>query len=184
MKSHRSRYHQAIVRRDQFVCLARVPGEQIDNKWESLKKEVEMTKESRTVLARPWILPLVIISGLSAAWAAPWTFSSDTSISFIAKTMAPLLIQVVVSSACAIFAFLGKPVWLPLLFVSIGIAFLDAIGFMIGLWGVKFNTTQAVVLLITAMALIPTAIWGRKVVDFSVTTDMPTFNTDPKHDDW
>jgi hypothetical protein len=34
------------------------------------------------------------------------------------------------------------------------------------------------------MALIPTAIWGRKVVDFSVTTDMPTFNADPKHDDW
>ena len=184
MKSHRSRCHQAIARRDQIVCLARVPGEQIENKWESLKKEVEMTNESRTVLARPWILTLVIISGLAAAWAAPWTFGSDTSISFIAKTLAPLVIQVVISSLCAIFAFLGKPVWLPLLFASIGIAFLDAIGFMFGIWGVKFNTTQAVVLLITAMALIPTAIWGRKVVDFSVTTDMPTFNADPKHDDW
>jgi hypothetical protein len=161
-----------------------VPDELIENKWESLKKEVEMTKESRTVLARPWILPLVIISGLSAAWAAPWTFGSDTSISFIAKTLAPLVIQIVISSLCAIFAFLGKPAWLPLLFASIGIAFVDALGFMFGIWGVKFNTTQAVVLLITALALIPTVIWGRKVVDFSVTTDMPTFNADPKHDDW
>ena len=80
-----------------------------------------MTKESRTVLAKPWILPLVIISGLAAAWAAPWTFGSDTSISFIAKTLAPLIIQVVISSLCAIFAFLGKPVWLPFLFASIGI---------------------------------------------------------------
>ena len=32
--------------------------------------------------------------------------------------------------------------------------------------------------------LVPTAIWGRKVVDYSVTTDMPTFNADPRHDNW
>jgi hypothetical protein len=143
-----------------------------------------MTKESQTTLAKPWILPLVIISGLSAAWAAPWTFSSGTSISFIAKTIAPLLIQALVSSACAIFAFLGKPVWLPLLFTSLGVAFLNALGFMVGLWGVTMRPTQVVVLLITAIALIPTAIWGRKIVDFSVTTDMPTFNADPTNDNW
>ena len=46
------------------------------------------------------------------------------------------------------------------------------------------NTTQAVVLLITAVALVPTAIWGRKVIDFSITTDMPTFNSDPTNDNW
>ena len=143
-----------------------------------------MAKESQTTLARPWILPLVIISGLSAAWAAPWTFSSGTPISFIAKTLAPLLVQVVISSLCAIFAFLGKPVWLPLLYASIGIAFLNAIGFMVGIWGVTMNTTQAVVLLIAAVALVPTAIWGRKVIDFSITTDMPTFNSDPTNDNW
>ena len=49
---------------------------------------------------------------------------------------------------------------------------------------VEFQTMQSVVLLLVAIALVPTAIWGRKVVDYTVTTDMPTFNADPSHDNW
>jgi hypothetical protein len=73
---------------------------------------------------------------------------------------------------------------LPLLFVTIGISFLNAFGFLVGIWGVQFQTMQSVVLLLVAIALVPTAIWGRKVVDYTVTTDMPTFNADPNHDNW
>jgi len=139
---------------------------------------------SKTTLAKPWILPLIIVAGLAAAWAAPWTFTDGTSVSFIGKTLVPLLAQAIISSLCSIFAFLGKPAWLPLLFVTIGISFVNAIGFLVGLWGVKFQTLQSVVLLLVAIALVPTAIWGRKVVDYSVSTDMPTFNADPRHDNW
>lgn len=138
----------------------------------------------KTTLAKPWILPFVIVTGLAAAWAAPWTFSQGTPISFIGKTLAPLILQAVISCVCSILAFLGKPAWLPLLYVTIGISFLNAIGFLAGIWGVKFHTAQSLVLLIVAIALIPTAIWGRHQVDYSVTTDMPTFNADPKHDNW
>lgn len=139
---------------------------------------------NKTTLAKPWILPLVILSGLAAAWAAPWSFADGTPVSYIGKTLVPLLAQAIISSLCSIFAFLGKPAWLPLLFITLGISFLNAFGFLIGLWGVKFQTMQSVVLLLVALALIPTAIWGRKVVSYSVETDMPTFNADPRHDNW
>jgi hypothetical protein len=138
----------------------------------------------KTTLAKPWILPLVIITGLAAAWAAPWTFADGTPVSYIGKTLVPLLAQAIISSLCSIFAFLGKPAWLPMLFVTLGVSFLNAFGFLLGLWGVAFQLTQSVVLLLVAIALVPTAIWGRKVVDYAVTTDVPTFNSDPRHDNW
>ena len=74
-----------------------------------------LNKSTKATLARPWILPFVIVTGLAAAWAAPWTFADGTPVSFIFKTLVPLLIQAIISSVCAILAFLGKPSWLPLL---------------------------------------------------------------------
>ena len=141
-------------------------------------------KSTKTTLARPWILPFVIVTGLAAAWAAPWTFADGTPVSFIFKTLVPLLIQAIISSVCAILAFLGKPSWLPLLIATITISFINAISFGFGIFDVKFGTAQIIVLSLVAIALTPTVIWGRNVVDYAVTTDMPTFNTDPSHDNW
>ena len=141
-------------------------------------------KSTKATLARPWILPFVIVTGLAAAWAAPWTFADGTPVSFIFKTLVPLLIQAIISSLCAILAFLGKPSWLPLLIATISISFINAISFGFGIFDVKFGTAQIIVLSLVAIALVPTVIWGRNVVDYAVNTDMPTFNADPSHDNW
>lgn len=144
----------------------------------------EPSKSARTTLARPWILPFIIVAGLAAAWAAPWTFEDGTPASYIFRTLVPLIIQAVISSLCAVLAFLGKQSWLPLLIGTISVSLLNALSFSFGLFGVEFGTAQSVVLFLVALALIPTAIWGRKVVDYSITTDMPTFSADPSHDNW
>lgn len=141
-------------------------------------------RSTKAILARPWILPFVIITGLAAAWAAPWTFADGTPVSFIFKTLVPLLIQAIISSVCAILAFLGKPSWLPLLIATISISFINALSFGFGIFDVKFGTAQTIVLFLVAVALVPTVIWGRNVVDYAVTTDMPTFNADPSKDIW
>ncbi len=143
-----------------------------------------LNKSAKATLARPWILPFVIVTGLAAAWAAPWTFADGTPVSFIFKTLVPLLIQAVISSLCAILAFLGKPSWLPLLIATISISCVNAISFGFGIFDVKFGTAQTIVLFIVAIALVPTVIWGRNVVDYAVNTDMPTFNSDPNNDNW
>lgn len=143
-----------------------------------------LSKSTKATLARPWILPFVIVTGLAAAWAAPWTFADGTPVSFIFKTLVPLLIQAVISSVCAILAFLGKPSWLPLLIATITVSFINAISFGFGIFDVKFGTAQIIVLTLVAIALVPTVIWGRNVVDYAVNTDMPTFNADPSHDNW
>jgi hypothetical protein len=143
-----------------------------------------LNKSTKATLARPWILPFVIVTGLAAAWAAPWTFADGTPVSFIFKTLVPLLIQAVISSVCAILAFLGKPSWLTLLIATITVSFINAISFGFGIFDVKFGTAQIIVLTLVAIALVPTVIWGRNVVDYAVNTDMPTFNADPSHDNW
>jgi hypothetical protein len=143
-----------------------------------------LNKSTKATLARPWILPFVIVTGLAAAWAAPWTFADGTPVSFIFKTLVPLLIQAIISSVCAILAFLGKPSWLPLLIATITVSFVNAISFGFGIFDVKFGTAQIIVLALVAIALVPTVIWGRNVVDYAVNTDMPTFNADPSHDNW
>lgn len=143
-----------------------------------------LKKSTKATLARPWILPFVIVTGLAAAWAAPWTFADGTPVSFIFKTLVPLLIQAIISSICAILAFLGKPSWLPLLVATITVSFINAISFGFGIFDVKFGTAQTIVLTIVAIALVPTVIWGRNVLDYAVSTDMPTFNADPNNDNW
>ena len=108
----------------------------------------EPSKGVRTTLAKPWILPFIIVTGLAAAWAAPWTFGDGTSAAFIFRTLVPLIIQVVISSLCAVLAFLGKQAWLPLLIATIAVSILNALSFSFGLFGVQFGTAQAVVLCI------------------------------------
>jgi hypothetical protein len=142
------------------------------------------SNSTKVTLARPWILPFVIVTGLAAAWAAPWTFADGTPVSFVFKTLVPLIIQAIVSSVCAILAFLGKPSWLPLLIATITVSFVNAISFGFGIFDVKFGTSQTIVLCLVAISLVPTVIWGRNVVNYAVTTDVPTFNTDPSHDNW
>jgi hypothetical protein len=134
-------------------------------------------------LAKPWILPFIIVSGLAAAWAAPWTFG-DASYLQISKIIVPLVIQSALSAVTAILAFLGKPAWLGLLVGTFSLALVNGFSFSVGLWGAKLPTTQNIVLLITSIALIPTFIWGRKQVNYQVVSDVPTWNAENPHSDW
>ena len=134
-------------------------------------------------LARPWILPFIIVSGLAAAWAIPWTFGSASNLQ-ISKVIFPLIIQSALSAVTGVLAFLGKAAWLGMFIGTIAFSVINGIGFSVGLWGVKLPTTQNVVLLLTAISLIPTIIWGRKKVNYQINTDVPTWNTENPHNDW
>ena len=134
-------------------------------------------------LAKPWILPFIIVSGLAAAWAAPWTFG-DASFFEVSKVVVPLVVQAVLSAVTAILAFLGKPAWLGLLIGTFALALINGFGFTIGIWGAKLPTTQNIVLILTAISLIPTFIWGRKQVSYQIPSDVPTWNTENTHNDW
>lgn len=134
-------------------------------------------------LAKPWILPFIIVSGLAAAWAAPWTFG-DASFFEVSKVVVPLIVQAVLSAVTAILAFLGKPAWLGLLIGTFALALINGFGFTIGIWGTKLPTTQNIVLILTAISLIPTFIWGRKQVSYQIPSDVPTWNTENTHNDW
>lgn len=134
-------------------------------------------------LAKTWILPFIIISGLAAAWAAPWSFV-DASYLQISKVIVPLVMQAVLSAVTAILAFLGKPAWLGLLIGTFSLAIINGFGFTLGIWGAKLPTTQNFVLILTALALIPTFIWGRKQVNYQIPTDVPTWNTENPQSDW
>jgi hypothetical protein len=134
-------------------------------------------------LAKPWILPFIIISGLAAAWAAPWNFG-DASYLQISKVIVPLVIQAALSAVTAILAFLGKPAWLGLLIGTFSLALVNGFGFTLGIWGAKLPSTQNIVLIVTALSLIPTFIWGRKQVNYQILTDVPTWNSENPHNDW
>ena len=136
-----------------------------------------------TTLAKPWILPFVILAGLASAWAAPWDFG-DSSTFRILSVLVPLIAQSILSAVTAIIAFLGKEAWLPLLIVTFIVSLINGIGFSVGLWGAKLPTTQNVVLILTSVALIPTFVWGRKLVNYQVNSDVPTWNAENPHSDW
>ena len=135
------------------------------------------------VLAKPWILPFLFTSGLAAAWAAPWNFGEADYLQ-ISKIIVPLVSQSILSAVTAVFAFLGKPIWLGLLIGTFVLALINDFGFSMRLWGAQLPTTQNLVLIITALALIPTFILGRKKVNYQVATDVPTWNAENPHSDW
>lgn len=140
-------------------------------------------KQKPFTLAKPWILPIIIVVGLASAWAAPWTFT-NASYFQISKIIVPLLIQSALSATTAILAFLGKPVWLGLMIATFAIALANSINFSTGIFGVRLPATQNFVLFLTALALIPAFIWGRKQVSYHVTSDVPTWNTENTSTDW
>ena len=135
------------------------------------------------ILAKPWILPFVIMTGLVSAWAAPWSFG-DASTARILSVLIPLIIQSILSAVTAILAFLGKEAWLALLIATFVITGINAFGFSLGLWGVQLPGTQKLFLILSFISLIPTFIWGRKNVNFQVTGDVPTWNAENPHSDW
>ena len=134
-------------------------------------------------LAKPWILPFIITSGLAAAWALPWSFG-DAELLQISKVIVPLAVQSILSAFTAVFAFLGKPAWLRLLMGTFVLALINGLGFSVGLWGAQLPTTQNIFLIITALALIPTFIWGRNQVNYQVASDAPTWNVENPQSDW
>ena len=92
-------------------------------------------------LAKPWILPFIITSGLAAAWALPWSFG-DAELLQISKVIVPLAVQSILSAFTAVFAFLGKPAWFGLLMGTFVLALINGLGFSVGLWGAQLPTTQ------------------------------------------
>lgn len=134
-------------------------------------------------LARPWILPIIIVVGLASAWAAPWTFG-DASFFQISKVIVPLVIQSALSAVTAILAFLGKPIWLGLMIGTFAIALANGINFSTGIFGVSLPATQNIVLILAALSLIPAFIWGRKSVNYQINSDVPTWNAENGSVDW
>ena len=117
-------------------------------------------------LAKPWILPLVIVSGLASAYAIPWNYT-DVSAFAILTTLVPLIGQFVLACLTSVFAFLGKSSWLIFMSIAAGLALLNSILFGLNLWGVLMPGLPKALLALTALSLIPCLIWGRKNVQYS-----------------
>lgn len=114
-------------------------------------------------LARPWTLPLTIASGLAAAYAIPWDFQNNTGF-VIFTTLVPLMAHAVLSAVTAVMAFMGKSSWLPLQISTTVIAFINSLGFSIGIWDVKLPGLPVTLLWISTLPLIAILIWGRKEI--------------------
>jgi hypothetical protein len=117
-------------------------------------------------LAQPWILPIVIVSGLASAYAIPWNYS-NVSIYTIAATLIPLIAQFVLASLTSVFAFLGKKVWLHLLISTTALALLNSFLFGLDFWGITLPNLPKYLIILTSISLIPTVIWGRKKALYS-----------------
>jgi hypothetical protein len=150
-----------------------------------IKGRILMTtnKDKPFTLAKPWILPIIIIVGLASAWAAPWTFGNASTFQ-IFQILVPLIIQSALSAVTAILAFLGKQIWLGLMIATFAISLANAINFSTGIFGVSLPTTQNIILFLTSLTLIPAFIWGLKKVSYNVTSDVPTWNAENNHSDW
>ncbi len=121
---------------------------------------------SDRTLAQPWILPIIITSGLASAYAIPWNYQDVPALA-IATTLLPLIGQFVLATLTSIFAFLGKSVWLPLLIATVSVSLVNATLFGLDFWGVGLPTLPKVLLILTSVCLVPTLIWGRKQVQYS-----------------
>ena len=117
-------------------------------------------------LAQPWILPLIIVSGLASAYAIPWNYQNVTFFA-IATTLFPLIAQFVLACLTSVFAFLGKSVWLSLLIATVALSIINAIFFGLNFWGVRLPNLPKTLIILTSLSLIPTLIWGRKKVRYS-----------------
>jgi hypothetical protein len=136
--------------------------------------------ENKT-LAQPWILPIIITSGLASAYAIPWNYTNVPAFD-VATTVLPLIGQFVLASLTAVFAFQGKSVWLSLLIATVSLSIVNLILFALDFWGVGLPALPKVLLVITGIALIPALIWGRKKVRYSPPSN-GNFET-PTGSDW
>lgn len=132
-------------------------------------------------LARPWILPVVIVSGLSATYAIPWNFPNIDSY-FIFSTVVPLLAQAVLCGVSSVLAFMGKEAWWPIQITTTVTAFINSIGFWIGIWGVRLPGLPLTLLILSTIGLFPALIWGRKKVESGVSAQQS--ESRPQSTDW
>ena len=130
--------------------------------------QIEMadSKFGDRTLAQPWILPIVIISGLASAYAIPWSYTNISAFD-IAATLIPMIAQFALACLTSVFAFLGKQVWLPSLIATTSLSLANALLYGMNFWGVQLPTLPKSLIIITAISLIPTLIWGRKKVQYS-----------------
>ena len=133
-------------------------------------------------LAQPWILPLVIVSGLASAYAIPWNYQNVSSFA-IATTLFPLIAQFVLACLTSVFAFLGKSVWLSLLIATVALSAINALFFGLDLWGVSLPNLPKFLILLTSLSLIPTLIWGRKKARYSP-PNSGNFHASDEPSDW
>lgn len=117
-------------------------------------------------LAQPWILPIVIISGLASAYAIPWSYTNISAFD-IAATLIPMIAQFALACLTSVFAFLGKQAWLPSLIATASLSLTNALLYGMNFWGVQLPTLPKSLIVITAISLIPTLIWGRKKIQYS-----------------
>lgn len=125
--------------------------------------------KSRTgdrILAQPWILPIVIVSGLASAYAIPWNYTNVRTVEIL-TTLIPLIAQFALACLTSVFAFLGKSSWLGLLIGTVSVSIVNALLYGLNFWGVQLPNLPKVLLFLTAVALVPTLIWGRRRVQYS-----------------
>jgi len=123
-------------------------------------------KQGDRILAQPWILPLAIVSGLASAYAIPWNYTNVSAFE-IFTTLIPLIAQFALACLTSVFAFLGRPSWLGFLIATVSVSIINALFFGLNFWGVLLPGLPKALLIITAISLIPSLIWGRKKVTYS-----------------
>jgi hypothetical protein len=140
----------------------------------------------KTVIAKPWTLPIIILSGLSASYAIPWNHGPEVSLFRFIFLISPFLIQAGLSAVTAVFAFLGKKAWLGLLSSLLIIALINLSGALFKLWGFAMPGLPIFLLFVTTFALIGAIIWGRKdLAATSLLETNPFQSTEiPKNSDW
>jgi hypothetical protein len=132
-------------------------------------------------LARPWILPVVIFSGLSATYAIPWNFTNIDGY-FIFSTVVPLLAQAILCGVSSVLAFMGKEAWWPIQITTTVIASINSIGFLVAIWGVRLPGLPLTLLILSTIGLYPALIWGRKKLEREETAPISQSQTETK--DW
>ena len=129
-------------------------------------------------IAKPWTLPISIMSGLTATYAIPWNFQNVDGY-LIFTTVVPLLAQAVLAGIASVLAFLGKKSWFGIQIATVAVASVNCFAFSIGIWGVELPTLPKILLVVTTLAMVPALIWGRKKIIESPLNDVrqPTSDT-------
>ena len=118
------------------------------------------------ILAQPWILPIVIVSGLASAYAIPWNYTNVSAVEIL-TTLVPLFTQFALACLTSVFAFLGKSSWLGFLIATVSVSLINSLLYGLNFWGVQLPNLPKILLFMTALSLVPTLIWGRKRVQYS-----------------